>query len=212
MHDYQAAIAEMFERSIAEACGELAAPVTERPAAARRIVGLLVETIAGYAAGLVTRELAHAVHTWFGNETAALVHAAAPMPRTRRATTQDGFEERPLRDELVWRLRGRLAETAAELRTMIEVVAARLPGDRSRAATAMFGELARTARYDDRLACEIALGWRCACAAIEHTPMPDVATSPRARDLWRVWSELVGATPSETRQDARRDGCIVLVG
>ena len=91
-----------------------------------------------------------------------------------------------------------------------------MPGDKRRAATAMFGELARTAHCDERLACEIALGWRCACAAIEHTPMPDVATSPRARDLWRIWSELVGlykiATPSETRQGAQRDGFIALVG
>jgi len=214
MQDYQAAIAEMFERSVAEACTALVVPPeTERPAEARRIVGLLAETIAGYAAGLVTRELGHAVHTWFGAESAALVHAAAPLPRTRAKTHEDFDAPEPtLREELVLRLRARLAETAAELRMMIEVVAARLPGDRTRAATAMFGELARTAQYDDRLAGEIALGWRCACAAIGHTPMPDVASSPRARDLWRIWSELVGnPTASESRQGAQRDGFIALV-
>jgi len=215
MDDYATAIAEMFERSIAEARGALAR--SREVPEARRIAALLVETIAGYAAGLTTRELARTVNAWYGASAAALVHAAAPEPRTRRVRTRDEGLDSPVapnvRDDFVDMLRARLAETAAELRAMIEVVAARLPGDRSRAATAMFGELARTARYDDRLAREIAIGWRCACAAIEHTPMPDVDGSPRARDLWRIWSELVGnPRASETRQGVQRDGFIALVG
>ncbi len=221
MRDFQDAIAAMYQRSIDEALAALDKPRCESSIEARRIVGLLVETIAGYAAGSTTRELARAVHAWFGAESAALVHAAAPRPRTRRATTRDDVDvddelaRRPSRllDELAAQLRARLAETARDLAALVDVVAARLPGERSRAAVAMFGELARTARYDDRLAQELAIGWRCACAAIEHTPMPVIDSSPRARDLWRIWSQLVGnPPPSETRQPAERDGYIALVG
>jgi hypothetical protein len=221
MRELQDAIAAMYQRSMTEALAKLREPRCERANEARRIVGLLVETIAGYAAGATTRELVRAVHAWFGAESAALVHAAAPRPRTRRAPTRDDIHvddelaRRPQRivDLLAEQLHARLAETARDLAALVEVVAARLPGDRNRAAAAMFGELARTARYDDRLANEIALGWRCACAAIEHTPMPVIDSSPRARDLWQIWSELVGnPPPSETRQPAERDGYIALVG
>ena len=221
MRDFQDAIAAMYQRSIDEALAALDEPRCERSIEPRRIVGFLVETIAGYAAGSTTRELARAVHAWFGAESAALVHAAAPQPRTRRATTRDDLDvenelaRRPRRllEELVDQLRARLAETARELAALVEVVAAQLPGDRARAAAAMFAELARTARYDDRLAREIVIGWRCACAAIDHMPMPAITGSPRARELWQMWSRLVGnPLPSETRQPAERDGYIALVG
>jgi hypothetical protein len=221
MRDFQEAIAAMYERCVNEALATLGEPRYEPSIESRRIVGMLVETIAGYAAGSTTRELARTVHAWFGAELAALVHAVAPGPRARRATTRDELDvddelaRRPqrLREEFAEQLRTRLAETARDLAALVEGVAARLPGDRKRAAAAMFGELARTARYDDRLAQEIAIGWGCACAAIEHTPMPLIAASPRARDLWQIWSELVGnPSPSETRQPAERDGYIALVG
>jgi hypothetical protein len=215
MRDYQDAIAAMFERSIHDALATLPEPACERPAEARRIIGLLVETIAGYAVGSTMRELARAVGTWFGAESAALVHAAAPAPRARRATTCDEWLEPTIEprliDVLASELRARLAITAIEIGTAIEAVAARLPGERGRPAAAMFGELARAAHYDDRLAREIATGWSCACAAIEHTTMPAIET-PRARELWCMWSQLVGnPPPSESRQGALREGYIALV-
>jgi hypothetical protein len=77
----------------------------------------------------------------------------------------------------------------------------------------MFGELACGAEYDDRLARELSIGWACACAAIEHMPMPVIETSPRSRDLWRIWSELAGnPAASKSRQAEQRDGYIALVG
>ena len=122
MRDFQDAIAAMCERSIDEALGKLAEPQCERTIESRRIVGLLVETIAGYAAGSTTRELARAVHAWFGADSAALVHAAAPRPRTRRATTRDDLDVddelgagRAACSTLAELLRVRLAETVHEL-------------------------------------------------------------------------------------------------
>jgi hypothetical protein len=215
MRDYQAAIGAMFERSIAEARPSLREPQREHHNAhARRVVAMLVETIAGFAVGIVTRDFARAVNAWFGADAGALVHAAIPAPR-RRAKTADEIIDAPIklmRDEFAEQLRDRLAHTARELGATIDVVAARLPGERSRAAVAMFGELARGAEYDDRLARELSIGWACACAAIEHMPMPSIDTSPRSRDLWRIWSELAGnPAPSESRQGAQREGYIALV-
>jgi hypothetical protein len=215
MRDYQAAIGAMFERSIALARPSLREPQREHyNAHARRVVDMLVETLAGFAVGIVTRDFARAVNAWFGAGAAALVHAAIPAPR-RRAKTADEIIDAPIklmRDEFGEQLRDRLAQTARELAATIDVVAARLPGERNRAAVAMFGELARGAEYDDRLERELTIGWACACAAIEHMPMPSIDTSPRSRDLWRIWSELAGnPAPSESRQGEQREGYIALV-
>jgi hypothetical protein len=215
MRDYQAAIGAMFERSIALARPSLREPQREHyNAHARRVVDMLVETLAGFAVGIVTRDFARAVNAWFGADAGALVHAAIPAPR-RRAKTADEIIDAPIklmRDEFGEQLRDRLAQTARELAATIDVVAARLPGERNRAAVAMFGELARGAEYDDRLERELTIGWACACAAIEHMPMPSIDTSPRSRDLWRIWSELAGnPAPSESRQGEQREGYIALV-
>ncbi|HEY1547868.1 MAG TPA: hypothetical protein VGG28_08610 [Kofleriaceae bacterium] len=218
MRDYQAALGTMFERSILEARPSLREPQREhQDAHARRVVEILVETLAGFAVGTVTRDFARAVNAWFGADAGALVHAAVPAPkRTRRAKLADELIDAPItlmRDEFGEQLRDRLAQTARELSAMIEVVAARLPGERNRAAVAMFGELACGAEYDDRLARELSIGWACACAAIEHMPMPVIETSPRSRDLWRIWSELAGnPAASKSRQAEQRDGYIALVG
>jgi hypothetical protein len=216
MRDYQDAIATMFERSATDALVTLREPVCERPAAARRIVGLLVETIAGYAIGCVGRELVRACSAWFGPEIAAIVRTATPPPRrVRRPSTDEGLDAdlRPLDliDELRGCLRARLALAVDEARMLIEVGAGLLPPDSERSRAAMFAELARKTVFDDRLALEIALGWQCACAAIERAPMPDVDCPPRARDLWQMWSRLVGnSPPSETRQPDR-DSYITVV-
>ena len=218
MRDYQAAIGVMFERSIAEARPSLREPQREhRTAHARRVIEMLIETIAGFAVGIVARDFARAVNAWFGAEAAALVHATVPAPkRAHRAKTADEILDAPIklmRDEFVEHVRDRLAQTGRELSSVVAVVGARLPAERGRAAEAMFGELSRTSEYDDRLARELSIGWACACAAIEHMPMPIIQTSPRSQDLWRIWSELAGnPPPSETRQDAQREGYIALVG
>ncbi|HEX4454099.1 MAG TPA: hypothetical protein VH143_24720 [Kofleriaceae bacterium] len=218
MRDYQAAIGAMFERSITEARPSLREPQCEhRGNDARRVVDMLVETLAGFAVGIVTRDFARAVNAWFGAGAGALVHAAIPAskPLRRRATTDEIIDlpVKTVREHFAGDLRERLARTATELCATIDVVAARLlKGERSRAAEAMFGELARGAEYDDRLARELSIGWGCACAAIEHTPMPSIDASPRSRDLWRIWSELAGnPSPSESRQGEQRDGYIALV-
>ena len=217
MRDYQAAIAAMFERSIAEARPSLREPQREHGTAhAYRVVEMLVETLAGFAVGIVARDVARAVNAWFGAEAGAHVHAAIPAPkRVRRASTADEIIDAPIklmRDEFGEQLRDRFAQTAREIGATIDDVAARLPGERNRAAVAMFGELARGAEYDDRVTRELTIGWACACAAIEHTPMPSIDTSPRSRDLWRIWSELAGnPSPSESRQGAQREGYIALV-
>jgi len=217
MRDYQDAIITMYERSLRETLATLPDPTCARPAEARRIIDLLVETIAGYASGLVARELVHRVNAWFGPELAAAARAVTPPPRRAHPPAiDDDFDvdlyPRRVIDELGCALRSRLARAAADALVRIEAVAALLPADRESTAAAMFAELARTTLFDDRLTRELAFGWQCACAVIEHTPIPVVDGPPRARDLWQIWSRLAsGSPPSETRQPPDRDGYIALV-
>jgi hypothetical protein len=88
-----------------------------------------------------------------------------------------------------------------------------LPADRSRTSGAMFSELKRDSVFEDRLSLEITTGWIYACAVIERAPAQAPDISPRARDLWQMWSGLAGRPmPVPTRDPARIGGYISRVG
>jgi hypothetical protein len=110
-------------------------------------------------------------------------------------------------------LQTRLGITARDISELVLGLVAILPTDQDRMAAAMFSALNRDSVFEDRLALEISTGWTYACAAIERRPQPLVEASPRARDLWEIWSRLVGAPmPQPRREPILSDGYITLVG
>ncbi|HEY6032598.1 MAG TPA: hypothetical protein VIV58_00025 [Kofleriaceae bacterium] len=218
---YADAIARMFERNVETVCATLAEPTTSAPARARRVIELLVETVAGYAYGTVAAQLARAVSSWFVAEHSLYVRSA-PVPRRQRARNENhdvriarALAHAPLDlgHEFKVALQTRLGITARDVGELVLGLVAILPTDQERMAAAMFSALNRDSVFEDRLALEISTGWIYACAAIERGPQPAVEASPRARDLWRIWSQMVGApTPQPSREPILSGGYIALVG
>ncbi len=220
MTDFTDAIARMFERNIVATTPSLREPTTNEVARARRISALLVETLGGYAFGTVAGQLVRATATWFGASEARRLRAAV----SASTTTPSHFDETQvdaalghapvvLARELVRDLRIRLRTAALDVNRLVAATEALVPADRARALGAMFSELKRDSVFEDRLALEIATGWTHACAVIERAPiqLPDI--SPRARDLWQMWSRLAGRpSPTAVRDPARMDGYITRVG
>jgi hypothetical protein len=221
MTEYPAAIARMFERNLEAVAATLPEPQTTTPARARRIVELLVETLAGYAYGTVVGQLSRAVSSWFGAEHSLFVRSA-PVPKRQRVRNENhdvriarALAHAPLDlgHEFKVALETRLGITARDVADLALGVEAILPTDQQRMAAAMFSELNKDSVFEDRLAIEIATGWEYASAAIERRPYAVLEISPRARELWQTWSRMVGApAPDAVRDPVQSGGYISLVG
>jgi len=219
--DYPAAIARMFERNVEAVAGTLPEPATVAPARARRVIELLVETLAGYAYGSVVGQLSRSVSTWFGAEYSLYVRSA-PVPKRRKVRNENhdvriarALAHAPLDlgHEFKVALQTRLGVTARDVADLVLGLGAALPADQGRMAGAMFSELNRDSVFDDRLGIEISTGWEYACAAIERRPFATLQLSPRARDLWQTCSRMIGAPlPEATRDPVLSGGYISLVG
>ena len=221
MTEYPAAVARMFERNVEAVAATLPEPHTAAPARARRVIELLVETLAGYAYGSVVGQLSRSVSSWFGAEYSLFVRSA-PVPKRRRVRNENhdvriarALAHAPLDlgHEFKLALQTRLGVTARDVADLVLGLDAILPADQTRMAGAMFSELNRDSVFDDRLAIEIATGWEYASAAIERRPFAILQISPRARDLWQTWSKLAGAPALEPARDpVQSGGFIALVG
>jgi len=221
MTEYLAAIAKMFERNLEAVAAALEEPTTSEPARARHVVELLVETLGGFAYGLVAGKLARSLAPWFGPDFATFVrdHPVAPHRRARnenhdvRIARALAHAPLDLGHEFKIAIENRLAVVLRELTMLVHALGAILPEGQQRLAAGMFSDLNRDSLLEDRLAQEISIGWAHACAAIERRPVDGVTCPPRARDLWRTWSRLAGAPqPEPVRDPVRSDGYITLVG
>lgn len=221
MTEWLAAIAKMFERNLEAVAAALAEPTTSEPARARHVVELLVETLGGFAYGVVAGQLSRAVAPWFGPDLAAFVRSH-PVP-ARRSSRNDNHDVRIARalahapldlgHEFRVALQNRLAVVMRDLTLLVHTLGAKFPDDQRRMTEAMFSGLNRDSLFDDRLAREIATGWTYACAAIERRALEVAAASPRARDLWQTWSRMAGAPqPQPARDPVHSDGYITRVG
>ena len=220
--DYSSAVARMFERNVEAVCATLPEPGTTEPARARRVIELLVETVAGYAYGTVAAQLARAVSSWFGAEHSLYVRSA-PVPKRWRTRNENhdvriarALAHAPLDlgHEFEVALQARLGITARDVGELVLGLAAILPTEQERRAAAMFSALNRDSVFDDRLAIEISTGWAYASAVIERRHAAAAETSPRARDLWQAWAQMVGApAPEPMREPVNPSGgYIALVG
>jgi hypothetical protein len=181
---YAESIAATFERVLADDVPQLREPTSDDGQRALQIVGLVVETIVGFAHGLVVGELERAAHVWLDAGAPSLRDVAMRGPAL---ASSDRFladaGTRPLVDELGACLRPRLRYAASDLARLV----ATLP-----AHPAMFAHLRERSLLDERLRGELAHGWVCACAAIERAPLPRIQGSARSRALWQAWARLAG--------------------
>ncbi len=212
---YLNSIAATLELVVTERVTPLREPLAVRPEKAFQIIGLVVETIAGFAIGSVAGELARGVRRWFGAEGETLAtfvrSHVPPGPRARPFAIACRFladaETRPLVDELGARLQPRLRLATTEIRALVEGIVERVADP-----SAMFDRLIAESMFGDQLAETIDHGWRCACAAIEDAPMPELAGSSRSRALWHAWSELAGMSkPAPASGALEAAGYITLV-
>ena len=140
------------------------------------------------------------------------VQPARTPPFASVARFLDDAERRPLVDELGARLQLRLRLATAEIRELVAATVAVVPAEREHTLAAMFDRSIRDSMFGDRLAETVEIGWQCACAAIEHAPMPELAGSARSRELWRAWSDLVRRyRPAPARNPLQEAGYITLV-
>lgn len=221
MTEFLAAIAKMFERNLEAVAAALEEPTTSEPARARHVVELLVETLGGFAYGIVAGQLSRAVAPWFGPALAASVRNQ-PVP-AHRPSRNDNHDVRIARalahapldlgHEFKVALQNRLAVVMRDLTMLVHTLGANFPEGQARMVEAMFSGLNKDSVFDDRLAREISTGWIYACAAIERRPVEAVSGSPRARDLWRTWTRMVGAPLGDAGRDpVHSDGYITRVG
>ncbi|MEO6775194.1 MAG: hypothetical protein ABI467_19675 [Kofleriaceae bacterium] len=185
------------------------------------MIELLVETLAGYAYGLVKAQLARAVSSRFGAEHASRLRSAPP-PRCERARNGNHALEiaralahapLDLGHELEVALQTRLGITVHDIADLVDSLVAALPAGQGRVATTMFSELNRDSVFDDRLGVEIATGWEFASAVIERRRFASSSLIARHRILWITWSDLAGAAGSEpVRGPVHSGGYIALVG
>lgn len=184
-------ITRMFERNLTAALPALVTAETLDSARGRRIAVRLVETLGGYAYGLVAAQVARAVLTWFGAEQAARVRAAA------RRAARTAIADEP--EELIPALRIRFGLLGERLAEVVDATLRALPAAPGQNA-ALANQLQIDLDRDDRLALEIATGWQYAAAVIERAPLPALG-SPRARELWRIWSRLAGHREAAAASD-----------
>lgn len=195
------AMARMFERNVTAAGAQLRAPMTPDPARARRLVAFLAETLGGYAYGIIAADLCRAIARSLGADVATRLrtHAreAYPQLRTEASAELDAELIRELRhgrrdlaSELIATLRIRLAVVTGQLAALVAGATRDVASEPQRNAV-WIAQLAVELEHDDRLALEIATGWRHACAVIERRAL-EIDGSPRSRELWRTWARLAG--------------------
>ena len=117
-------------------------------------------------------------------------------------TRELGHPRRDLATELVTTLRIRLAVVTGQLAALVAETTRDLEPEPQGNAV-WIAQLAAELERDDRLALEIAAGWRHACSVIERRA-PVIDGSPRARELWRTWARLAGG--GEVRTPVERAG------
>ena len=212
MTAYADAMLRMFHRNI-ERVTTLGEPRTTRPARARRITALLVETLGGFAYGTAAGQLERAVAVWFGPERKRVVRDAIQVPTHRVERVFELEPDPSFARDMLAALRTRTTVAARDLAALEAAVVAILPADHARLADAMFSELNRDSVFDDRLEVEIQTGWTFACAAIERRPVQTLEISPRASNLWAMWSQLAGNPAAEpARSPDHLNGYITRVG
>ena len=152
-----------------------------------------IESISGFALGIVAASIARASRAWLGDDDDRAVVAALAdlaergMPGANNDVVVSAWFERDssLVDVLAPWLHARICGLGREVRALANAVEAAIPEERTRALAVMFHHLATDTLVAERFGYELGAGWTSVLAVL--TGMRDTNASP----LWQEWSRRV---------------------
>lgn len=206
-----------FERILVAHGPALTEPAQAQPARARRLLGVLIETLAGVAVGFAVGRVVTSIGRELGaqmRETVArqldtkLWLPTAPRRAPPHLLADDG--PRLLTADLVAILQPRLCREVAGSQALVAAIrdiVVRLAPDRAAAFDAMLDRLA-----GDELAAfgfgeHLHVGWQAFCAALTGASMVDTIGASQVQATWRTWRD--HAAPVN---EPREEGFILRVG
>ena len=157
---------------------------------ARRVRGLFVDTITGFALGVIASHVLGGMRRWYGNEGEHARSLRGALPAWQRTASEGSITEQ---------LHVQFCHLQPLARALVEAVPA-LP-----MTSAMFGLLAADDTIERRVGDELARGWRVYCAAV--TTKRYGALTP----LWQAWQWQLDGKPVLTRDEITQAGYIALV-
>lgn len=171
-------------------------PRFANPDRAYRVLGHFVETVAGFALGVIANHLTSGMRRWYGDDGVLAMRAAMHgWPAHERIET-DG--------DLTNQLYVRFCHVSTQARALVAAVP-----DRPMTSV-MLSLLAKEDIIYCRLRDGLALGWRVYCAAVTTKRYPPLDGSPSGR-LWQAWVWQLDGRPVLTRDETEQAGYIMLV-
>jgi len=152
-----------------------------------------IESISGFALGIVAASIARASRAWLGDgDDRAVVAALAElakqgMPGVHNDVVVSAWFERDssLANVLAPWLHARTCVLGREVRALANAVSAAIPDERTRSLALMFRHLATDTLVTERFSHELGIGWSTVLAVL--TGRRDTSASP----LWQEWSRRV---------------------
>jgi hypothetical protein len=157
-------------------------------ARARRVLGLFVDTITGFALGVIAGHVLGGMRRWYGDEGARAMRGA--LPTWQRLATEGSVTEQ-------------LHVQFCHLQPLARALVGALPVLPMTAA--MLDLLAKEDTIERRVGEELARGWRVYSAAVTTKRYP--ALTP----LWQRWQWQLDGKPVLTRDEITQAGYIALV-
>ena len=188
---YLRAIDDALAHALREVGATLTVPRKAAGDRADRVLAYFLDTMAGYAHGVIASHLLSGMRRWYGDDGAALVRAAMQgWPAYAPLSTEGSVVEQ---------LYVRFCHVSAQARVLVEAVPERPM------TPVMLSLLAKEDTIQRRLGEALALGWRVYCAAITTRRYP-----PLDR-LWQSWVWQLDGKPVLTRTEIEEAGYIALV-
>jgi len=195
---YVSAISCSLLRTVAAAT-ELDEPrVCYDPIRALWVIERYIDSLSGFALGIVAASIARGARTWLGDgEDRAVIAALAALAErgmsddTGVVTMGRWFErDTSLVDALVPWLHSRTCALAGEIRALVHAVREAIPADRARALAVMFVRLRNDTLVAERFSGELRTGWQHVLAVLAGER--GTSDSP----LWQEWSRRVCGEPA----------------
>ena len=196
---------QSIEAALAGALRDVGPTLVEpRPANADRavrVLGSFVETMTGFALGVIANHLTSGMRRWFGDDGVAtmrsVMHGWPAATDPVRGISNDA--RRPLVGEALAQLHVRFSLANQQARALVDAVP-------HRSMTAMMlSLLAQEDTIQRRISDELARGWRVYTAAV--TTKRYSALGP----LWQAWQWQLDGKPVLTRDENTQAGYIMLV-
>ena len=185
---YLDAIGAALAGVVREVGPTLHAPRAADPDRARKVLGLFVDTMTGFALGAIANHLISGLRRWYGDDGVAPMRGALQV--WQRIATEGTITEQ---------LHVQFCHVRMHARALVEAVPARPM------TPVMFDLLAKEDTIERRVGDELVRGWRVYSTAVTTKRYP--AMTP----LWQAWQWQLDGKPALTRDEITQAGYIALV-